>query len=83
MEVRADFAERGIEVDDDELGAMNITFSVEAESHQMVSHLHVFSRAKAPLAICPVVFDPPALERTWIVRVQLTPVETEIPVSSL
>jgi hypothetical protein len=72
MELRADYAEPDASLED-ELGCMDVIFSVEAERLQEVHHSHVFCRSKSPLCTCPVVFDPPAAGMTWIVRVLLIP----------
>lgn len=72
MELRARYAEAS-SLPDDDLGCMNVTFSVEAETLQEVEHSHFFSLDKSPLCMCPSVFNPPPFNMTWTVRVRLTP----------
>lgn len=75
LELRADY-DRGQADLHDELGGMDISFSVaesaEAEPVQQVQHMHVFCRSISPMCTCPVVFDPPAANATWVVRVKFS-----------
>lgn len=77
LELRADYVQDDCQdVTVPDLGCMDVIFSVEGDKGgavQHVEHAHVFDRSTSPVCACPLVFDPPAPEKTWIVRVRLTP----------
>jgi len=72
LELRVDYDHLNGEPLGEGLGRIDIIFSVEGETLQQVKHIHDF--AKAPLCTCPVIFDPPPANTTWVVQSQLTPV---------
>lgn len=72
LELRASYAEASHEIEED-LGSMSITFSVEGDTVQEAHHSHFFSLDQSPLCACPFIFNPPAANMAWIVRVKLTP----------
>lgn len=78
LELRVDFEQRGGKQLDDEIGCIDIIFTVDSISLkegvcQQVMHKHNFG--KTPSCTCPVIFDPPPADTTWVVQAQLTPVD--------
>jgi hypothetical protein len=73
LELRARYADG----EEEELGNMDIVFSVEADSFQEVFHTHSFS-SDSPLCTCPVIFDPQDEKTNWVVRVKLIPAQSNL-----
>lgn len=68
LELRARYADADVQ---EELGSMDIVFSVEADTYQEVCHTHDFCSSSSPLCTCPVILNPPDEKANWVVRVKL------------
>lgn len=75
VELRAQYADADAK---DELGRMDIAFSVEADTLQEAYQSHDFSSSTSPLCTCPVIFTPPEANLNWTVRVKLMPSQSGI-----
>lgn len=75
LELRAHYADAGAE---EQLGSMDMVFSVEADTFQEVCHTHDFCSSSSPLCTCPVIFNPPDEKANWVVRVKLMPSQSSL-----
>merc|ERR1712139_616188 len=73
LELRACYADG----QEEELGDMDIVFSVEANTFQEVFHTHDFS-SDSPLCTCPVILSPQDEKTNWVVRVRLIPAQSNL-----